>query len=61
MWCVCTEAQYEDIQTLGIYADFSLGAKVYQDVQEALKEFEIGILGMVNLYHTILAVTERVM
>ncbi len=43
--CGISEAQYEDIQTHGIYADFSLGSKVYQDVEEALKEFEIGILG----------------
>lgn len=38
------ESQY-DVQTCGIYADFSLGAKVYQDVEDTLKEFEVGILG----------------
>ena len=43
--CLPSEAKYEDVQTHGIYADFSLGARVYQDVEEALKEFEIGILG----------------
>ena len=39
-----TETQY-DVQTCGIYADFSLGAKVYQDVEDTLKDFEVGILG----------------
>lgn len=33
------------MQTLGIYADFSLGHKVYQDVEDTLKDLEIGILG----------------
>jgi hypothetical protein len=38
------ESQY-DVQTYGIYADFSLGAKVYQDVEDTLKDLEVGILG----------------
>lgn len=37
------QSQY-DVQTYGIYADFSLGAKVYQDVEDTLKDLEIGIL-----------------
>ncbi len=41
------ESQY-DVQTYGIYADFSLGAKVYQDVEDTLKDLEIGILGEIR-------------
>lgn len=40
------ESQY-NVMTYGIYADFSLGAKVYQDVEDTLKDLEIGILGEV--------------
>lgn len=39
-----SETEY-NVQILGIYADFSLGAKVYQDVEDTLKGIEIGILG----------------
>ena len=39
-----TETEY-NVQILGIFADFSLGAKVYQDVEDTLKDLEIGILG----------------
>ena len=41
-----SEARYEGIHTCGIYADFSLGARVYQDVEDTLKQMEIGILGI---------------
>ncbi len=34
------------MQTYGIYADFSLGTKIYQDVEDTLKDLEIGILGI---------------
>ena len=33
------------MQTIGIFADFAIGAKVYQDVEETLKDLEVGILG----------------
>ena len=33
------------MQTYGIYADFSLGGKVYQDVEDTLKDLDVGILG----------------
>ena len=38
------ESEY-NVQTYGIYADFSLGARIYQDVEDTLKDLEIGILG----------------
>ena len=33
------------VQAYGIHADFSLGAHVFQEIEEALTGYEIGILG----------------
>lgn len=41
---IFAESRY-NVLTYGIYADFSLGAKVYQDVEDTLKDLEIGVLG----------------
>lgn len=44
------ESKY-DVLTYGIYADFSLGPKIYQDVEGTLKDLEIGILGKCDPPH----------
>ena len=33
------------VQAYGIHADFSLGARVFMEIEEALAGYEIGILG----------------
>ena len=44
-----TESQY-NIQVLGIHADFCLGQQVFQEIEEALQGYEIGILSMLCEY-----------
>ena len=34
------------VQAYGIHADFSLGTRVFQEIEEALQGYEIGILGI---------------
>lgn len=38
------ESEYS-VQAYGIHADFSLGTHVFQEIEEALAGYEIGILG----------------
>ena len=35
-----------NVVVYGIHADFSLGAKVFQEIHDVLHEFEVGVLGM---------------
>ena len=42
--CCSAESQYS-VQALGIHADFGLGRPVFQDIEDALQGYEIGILG----------------
>ena len=37
------------VQAYGIHADFSLGARVFVEIEEALAGYEIGILGTLKV------------
>ena len=39
-----SESEY-GVEAYGIHADFSLGRHVYQEIDDALQGFEVGILG----------------
>ena len=43
---ILVESMYS-VQAYGIHADFSLGTRVFQEIEEALQGYEIGILGIV--------------
>ena len=45
------------VQAYGIHADFSLGTRVFQEIEEALQGYEIGILGIVHSYSTMVEYT----
>ena len=47
-----SESEYS-VQACGIHADFLLGRHVYQEIDDALQGYEIGILG--EHFDTILA------
>ena len=46
------------VQAYGIHADFSLGTRVFQEIEEALQGYEIGILGIVHSYSTMVEYTQ---
>ena len=41
------------MQAYGIHADFTLGSRVFQEIEDALQGYEIGILGTVCRMHTL--------
>jgi len=45
------------VQAYGIHADFSLGSRVFQEIEDALQGYEIGILGMVSRMHSTKCIT----